>query len=289
MNYGGLAHPAYLVEMPVMKGFSADLVKSDFTAGDGELAERAQRDRETQAAVIQTMQDAVQDGLKPSGATVHWRFAVLAAAALALQVRRDRPADETTTTLLLQGLNSDILALRQLCRAVLPVLFLTEQASVADDMEIEKNGPDLMSNDADVLSPEDFEASLPEGYAGPFKDVTWVGWNRMIDDNARSANAPVFAQAVTAVLASSEWIQGTLSKTSQDHRLSGDERAESKTGGATMPLASAGIQAACDARWLWPRTSAASLSADFSKNTMMTIEYIVAASGVPGVDALWVS
>ena len=54
-----------------------------------------------------------------------------------------------------------------------------------------------------------------------------------------------------------------------------------------MPLASAGIQAACDARWLWPRTAAGSLSGDLSKNFMLTIESVVRSSGLAGVDALW--
>ena len=289
MSYGGLAHPATLPQLPVMTRFAPDLVKADFAVGDKMLSERAQRDKKTQATVIKIMQDALSDGMKSTGATVHWRFTVLAAAALALQVRRDSPADATTAELFLKGLNSDVLALRQLCRAVIPVIFLSEQVSAGgSDMEVEMDGTDDKMSDDDILWPEDFDATLSASYSGPFKDVSWVGWNRIVNDKVQDgARAASFAQAVTSVLGSADWISGYVDKTSQDHRLSGDERAESKSGGATMPLASAGIQSACDSRWLWPRTSAASLSADFSKNTMLTVEAIITATGLTGVDAMW--
>ena len=289
MAYGGLLHSSSLMELPVMAGFAPQLVKDDFAAGDRILAERAERDRQTQATVVKVMQDALADGLKTSGATVHWRFAVLAAAALALQMNRKRPADAATVQLYLHGLNSDILALRQLCRAVLPVLSLSEQVAGGDGMDVEVSGTaDKMCDDAQVLWPDDFDGDLAGAYPGPYKDVTWLGWNHIKDEVLAGGDAASFREAAQAVLASPGWIAGTVDKTSQDHRLSGDERADTKSaGGATMPLASAGIQAACDARWLWPRTSAASLSADFSKNTMLTVESIVAATGMAGVDVMW--
>ena len=290
ISFGGLAHPSSLAELPVMASFAPDVVKAEFAAGSKMLADRAGRDRQTQAAVIKTMQDALTDGMKESGAAVHWRFAVLAGAALALQVRRDTPADAVTTQLFLQGLNSDVLALRQLCRAILPVVFLTEKLSGADDMDVETApAADLMADDPEVLWPEDFDCALTDKYSGAFKDVTWVGWNRIVDDKLQTdgGGAPTFSEAVKAVLAQPSWVQGVVDKTSQDHRLSGDERAESKSGGATMPLASAHVQGACEQRWLWPRTSAACLSNDLSKHMLMSVESIVAAAGLAAVEALW--
>ena len=290
MLYGGLLHPKSLLQLPVMSRFPPDVVQADFATGDKMLADRALRDKQSQAAVIKMMQQAMTDGMKQTGASIHWRFLVLAAAALALQVRRDCPADATTSELFLRGLNSDILALRQLCRAVVPVLFLTEQASTGNAMDTEMSGEadtDKMSEDAEVLWPENFDAPFSAPYSGKFMDATWIGWNRTVDDSAQSCGSvPAFSQAVKAVL-TPDWIASTVEKTSQDHRLSGDERADSKAGGATMPLASAMLQAACDGRWAWPRTSAASITADFSKNTMLTVEWIVAASGLAGVDIMW--
>jgi hypothetical protein len=289
MAYGGLLHPSSLVNLPVMAEFAPQLVKDDFAAGTTILAERAERDRQTQATVVKVMQDALADGLKPSGATIHWRFTVLAAAALALQINRRRPADAATVKLFLQGLNSDILSLRQLCRAVLPVIFLSEQVSAGDSMEVEVSETvDKMADDPQNLWPENFDGGLSASYAGPYTDVTWLGWNHINDETQAGGHPAAFCEAALTVLASPEWIVGTVGKTSQDHNKSGDERADTTSAGAvTMPLASARIQAACDSRWLWPRTAAASFSADFSKNTMLTVESIVAATGMAGVNAMW--
>jgi proteasome activator subunit 4 len=288
LAYGGLAHPSSLLDLPVIACLPSDVVatlKADFLAADKRLVEFRDRDKQIQAAVIATMQGALKEGLKVSGSTVHWRFAVLAAAALSLQVRQEMPADETTAQLILQALNSDVLALRQLCRAVLPVLLLTEKVAAGAGMEVDD---DKMKVDEKMLWPEDFDAPLSAAYTGEFTDLTWMGWNGLSRNiPAAGDSVPVCTQAVKFVLSSPGWIEGMVKKTSQDHRLSGDERADTKSGGATMPLASAGIQAACDARWLWPRTAAGSLSGDLSKNFMLTIESVVRSSGLAGVDALW--
>jgi hypothetical protein len=192
MLYGGLLHPKSLLQLPVMSRFPPDVVQADFATGDKMLADRALRDKQSQAAVIKMMQQAMTDGMKQTGASIHWRFLVLAAAALALQVRRDCPADATTAELFLRGLNSDILALRQLCRAVVPVLFLTEQASTGDAMDTEMSGEadtDKMSEDAEVLWPVNFDAPFSAPYSVKFMDATWIGWNRTVDDSAQSQRA----------------------------------------------------------------------------------------------------
>jgi hypothetical protein len=56
-----------------------------FEQGAQGLVRRAQRAQETQGALAQMLRATMAEGMAPSG-SVHWRFAVLAAAALALQV-----------------------------------------------------------------------------------------------------------------------------------------------------------------------------------------------------------
>eukprot|EP00961_Rhodomonas_salina_P126765 1708433-Rhodomonas_salina.3 len=57
------------------------------------------------------------------------------------QVRRDSSLEKATAKQFMLGLNSDLLPLRQLCRAVLPLLKLSESvASGRGDMDVDGGG-----------------------------------------------------------------------------------------------------------------------------------------------------
>mmetsp|Transcript_39346 Transcript_39346/g.93061 ORF Transcript_39346/g.93061 Transcript_39346/m.93061 type:complete len:1826 (-) Transcript_39346:1138-6615(-) len=289
--FGGLAHPHALAQDPdVVQAMAGKDVQAEFAAGEQRLAQRAQRAQETQRGLMSKLRETMREGMSEGGGGVHWRFAVLAAAALSLQVRRDSSLEKATAKQFMLGLNSDLLPLRQLCRAVLPLLKLSESvASGRGDMDVDGGGDTEMGDtemgESALLTPETFDAPLDGTHTGPCVDPTWAGWNRPAGAAARPRPAGAeFAAAASEVMAQEGWLKGVLEKVAQDHRLSGDERAEmSRTAAAGMPLASAAVQSACSRRWEWPRTSAAPLADSFSKDTMLVVEALLGAVGSAGV------
>mmetsp|Transcript_51328 Transcript_51328/g.104443 ORF Transcript_51328/g.104443 Transcript_51328/m.104443 type:complete len:1824 (-) Transcript_51328:572-6043(-) len=296
LPFGGLAHPhALLQDADVLAAMKGKDVQKEFERGAQRLGQRQQRGKETHQELVRTLRGTMEEGTSASGGNVHWRFAVLAAAALALQVRRDSGLEKATAQQFALALNSDLLPLRQLCRSVVPVLRLSEaMASAADAMDEGGGGGgggggDTEMGDASLLSPESFDAPLDAAHAGPFVDATWAGWNKPVQPRRQQAAgaSSEFAAAMQEAISQDGWLKGVLDKISQDHRLSGDERAEmSKTASAGMPLASAAVQAAVATRWHWPRSSAAPLSSDFSKDSMQVVEAVVRALGGAAAEAM---
>ena len=167
-------------------------------------------------------------------------------------------------------------------------------------MEVDGAGGDAEMTDAagELLSAASFDTPLDCAFSGPFFDPVWVGWaappraTESPVNTIRASNGEAAAAAAAAAkeaLSSVEWVQGVIDKVGQDHRLSGDERAEGSKAGAAagMPLASAAVQAAWAVRIAFPRTSAAPLSDSFSLNNMLTFAAIARAAGPEGLEALW--
>ena len=244
--------------------------------------------RSKQEEIFGSTLHGIIEKLKLSG-KLHWRFALLSMSALALLFREEIPPTPEIVSLFLNGLVSDVLPLRQLCRAALPTLMRCKCKNVS--MEVCKDEYN-MDIDAITLSFKNFDLPLTESEnREQFIDGLWRGWDGSINTSQNSLffhPNPAFDEVIGGWLQSVENVNRLCDLLAGDHRLSGDERAadSDKSSVAGMPLPSAPLMNLFESTLLWPRTSAASFSTAINKQNILLIETLIVYAGNAGSSAL---
>eukprot|EP00960_Hanusia_phi_P031145 749106-Hanusia_phi.AAC.2 len=257
LPFGGLKHSDGLVtDGDITSVFAPEMVKKLFEAGKNSSTYRT------------------------STSAVHWRYVVLATSSLILlSMRQDCSPDLKVIEYVIHGLNSDILPLRQLCRAVLYNFKLIDVVNNAKDSMDTDCGPGNISmEESEIqLNPHSFDLPVDKDFGGPFSDEPWQASEAK---HQETWSKPAVKDLVDGLLSDSGWFKSVVEKISHDHRLSGDERAQTQSSNApSMPPASVAVRSLVASRWFWPRTSAAPLSKDFNLDNMFAIEYLMSAAG----------
>ncbi|EKX53089.1 hypothetical protein GUITHDRAFT_101534 [Guillardia theta CCMP2712] len=281
LPFGGLKHSdSLMTDVDVTSAFSQEMVKKLFESGRNSSTYRAKKSQETYEGLVQLMKFQLDGSSGTSSSSVHWRYVVLATSSLILlSMRQDCTPDLKVVEYVIHGLNSDILPLRQLCRAVLFNFSLIYSVNRAKDcMETEGSTADTGIEGADnQLNPQNFEMPIDQEFEGPFSDEPWQASETKKQE--LWSNSAVM-DLIDSLLSQSDWFKSVVEKISNDHRLSGDERAQTQSSNApSMPAASVAVRSLVASRWFWPRTSAAPLSKDFNLDNMFAIEYLMLTAG----------
>jgi hypothetical protein len=265
-----------------------------FTAPDAQTIiavgfEAIKRLRQLQEEIFTTTLQGIIEKLRDSG-KLHWRFALLSMSSLSLLLREDTPPSDEIVLQFLNGLVSDVLPMRQLCRTVLPTLMRCKCKRLAMEVSKEDSRMDI---DAAALSFKSFDMPLMESIPnGRFVDGLWRGWDGTINASQNSLfleSYSVTDKSVEAWLHSKENIERFCELLAADHRLSGDERAadSDKVSVAGMPLPSAPLMSLFESALHWPRTSAASFSTAISKSNIIVIERLIRYGGKSGAEVFF--
>ena len=116
----GPAHPEGLVSQPEVAIAAGAGAQAVFLRGEKALERR----RESCVRHYSELTEMLEGAMLGTGkdGVLHWRFVILAGSALAMLVRRDAPGGKCFAEGFIKRLDSELLALRQLCRIVIPSL-----------------------------------------------------------------------------------------------------------------------------------------------------------------------